>query len=219
MENLIGTVTTGDARKLIKLIENESIDLIFTDPVYERVKDYRWLARTAMRTLKPNSACLAWVSKNKLSQCQAAMSTPSGLIFETILFYTVVAKQVRPIFLYGFMNWTTPCLVFAKGTYKCKPFLVDTFRDTTPTQNKFDWQKNTAVLEHWLKAFSKPGDLVLDPFAGSGSLGIACKQTGRRYIGFEIDPERAEMARRRIEQAPMPMFILDEQEQQLNLAI
>ena len=52
-------IYTGDARELARAIPDESVDLIFTDPVYQNIDDYRWLAETAARVLKPDSACLA----------------------------------------------------------------------------------------------------------------------------------------------------------------
>lgn len=48
---------------------------------------------------------------------------------------------------------------------------------------------------------SKCGDTILDPFMGSGTTGIACVQTGRKFIGIEIDPGYFEMAAKRIEKA------------------
>lgn len=45
------------------------------------------------------------------------------------------------------------------------------------------------------------GATVLDPYAGSGSTGVACKLTGRNFIGIEIDPTYADIARRRIADA------------------
>jgi len=42
------------------------------------------------------------------------------------------------------------------------------------------------------------GGVVLDPFMGSGTTGVACAKTGRRFIGIEKDPEYCEIARRRI---------------------
>ena len=44
-------------------------------------------------------------------------------------------------------------------------------------------------------------ELVLDPFCGSGTTGIACLQTGRNFIGVEVDSEYCEIARARIAQA------------------
>lgn len=48
-------------------------------------------------------------------------------------------------------------------------------------------QKPQSVLEYLVKTYSNEGDLVLDPFMGSGSCGIACLNTCRNFIGFERD--------------------------------
>lgn len=45
------------------------------------------------------------------------------------------------------------------------------------------------------------GATVFDPFCGSGTTGVACIQTGRNFIGCEIDPGYAEIARRRCREA------------------
>lgn len=50
------------------------------------------------------------------------------------------------------------------------------------------------IVEH----FSNPGELVLDPFAGSGTTGVACRQLGRRFIGWELNAEYHAIAERRI---------------------
>jgi len=57
-----------------------------------------------------------------------------------------------------------------------------------------------------IKALTKPGDLVLDPFAGSGSTLVACVKAGRRGIGIEIDPKYIPVAERRIDAARTPLF-------------
>ncbi len=55
-----------------------------------------------------------------------------------------------------------------------------------------------------LKLFSYVGDTVLDPFLGSGTTLVACRETGRRGIGVEIDPAYCELAARRVREAPAP---------------
>lgn len=60
-------------------------------------------------------------------------------------------------------------------------------------------QKPVALLERMLEQFTDAGELVLDPFAGSASSGVAAIRTGRRWIGWERDPEAFEKARRRLE--------------------
>jgi site-specific DNA-methyltransferase (adenine-specific) len=54
-------------------------------------------------------------------------------------------------------------------------------------------------LERLLALVSKEGDLVLDPFSGSASTAIACINSGRKYIGVEIDKEYYDLSITRIE--------------------
>lgn len=55
-----------------------------------------------------------------------------------------------------------------------------------------------ALVEPCILAGSKPGDLVLDPFAGSGTVGVVALRHGRSFVGCELNPEYAAMAKRRI---------------------
>jgi hypothetical protein len=48
--------------------------------------------------------------------------------------------------------------------------------------------------------------VVLDPFAGSGTVGVVCERLGRRFVGIELNPEYAAMAERRIAKHVMPLF-------------
>lgn len=59
-------------------------------------------------------------------------------------------------------------------------------------------QKPVGLLEILIRTSCPPGGLVGDWFAGSGAVGEACRLTGRRYLGCEIDPEMAERARARL---------------------
>jgi DNA modification methylase len=58
-----------------------------------------------------------------------------------------------------------------------------------------------ALLKELLRDFTQPGDVVLDPFMGSGSLGVACLETGRRFVGIELNPDYFAAACQRIEMA------------------
>lgn len=62
-------------------------------------------------------------------------------------------------------------------------------------------QKPIALMAWILEKYTMPGDTVLDPYCGSGPVGVACIQTGRRFIGIEIDPTYADIARARCEKA------------------
>ena len=67
-------------------------------------------------------------------------------------------------------------------------------------------------MEELVCSYVPPSEIVLDPFCGSGTTGVACIKTGRRFIGIEIDDKYAEIARRRIADAA-PLFVPPEQEE------
>lgn len=61
-------------------------------------------------------------------------------------------------------------------------------------------QKPVALLEYLINTFTNPGETVLDNCMGSGSTGVACKRTGRNFIGIELDDGYFDIAKRRIEE-------------------
>ncbi len=67
-------------------------------------------------------------------------------------------------------------------------------------------QKPEALLYRVIMASSNPGDVVLDPFFGSGTTGAVAKKLKRHFIGIEREARYVEIARRRIERIPAPLF-------------
>lgn len=59
-------------------------------------------------------------------------------------------------------------------------------------------EKPVALLERIIKIASEPGDLVVDPFTGSGTTAVVAQAHGRRFTGFEIDQQYAAMAKKRV---------------------
>lgn len=75
-----------------------------------------------------------------------------------------------------------------------------------PVGNHHPTVKPLALMRYLVRLVTQPGELVLDPFTGSGSTGVACVEEGRRFIGIELSPEYAEIARRRIAAAQPTLF-------------
>ena len=67
-------------------------------------------------------------------------------------------------------------------------------------QNGHLTPKPMKILETLIKTSSNENDVVLDCFMGSGSTGVACKHTNRRFIGFELNEKYFELAKKRIEE-------------------
>lgn len=59
-------------------------------------------------------------------------------------------------------------------------------------------QKPVALLEYLIKTYTKENDVVLDNCMGSGSTGVACQNTNRNFIGFELDEKYFEIAKERL---------------------
>ena len=64
--------------------------------------------------------------------------------------------------------------------------------------------KPIKLLEHLIKLFSEPGQIVLDSFMGSGSTAVAAKRVGRRWVGVELNPNYAAIGRKRVEGEACP---------------
>ncbi len=103
-------------------------------------------------------------------------------------------KSIKPDSIYDFdtlmqeytpkyTNWPQNVLQF------------NTERGLHPTQ------KPVPLLEYLVKTYTNPGETVLDNCMGSGSTGVACVSSGRKFIGIEKDPHYFQTARERIEQA------------------
>jgi site-specific DNA-methyltransferase (adenine-specific)/adenine-specific DNA-methyltransferase len=80
-------------------------------------------------------------------------------------------------------------------TYKSKELISREFLNTI--------QKPEKLIERIVKASSNEGDLVLDPFSGVGTTFVVCKNLKRNFIGFEINPDYIEIAKKRVQQVDL----------------
>lgn len=108
-------------------------------------------------------------------------------------------KPYRSITGSGSSNYgkTRPILIDNKGTRYPRTTLrfknVNTVKQLHPTQ------KPVELLEYLVKTYTDEGDTVLDFTMGSGSTGVACKNTGRKFIGIEKDLKYFEISKERLE--------------------
>jgi DNA modification methylase len=206
-------IYTGDARELSKAIPDESVDLIFTDPVYDRIDDYRWLAKTAARVLKPDGKVLAWQATALLADTMRAMSPPLNYVWTMHLQKN---EGIRPG--KSGICVISQCYWFDKdGTSKTYKKIADWYRHSGNkySGHHYKWSKPIDCLYKWIRAFAESSAIIFDPFTGGGTVPAVCKQLNRRYLAFEIEPDVADMARERVHQTQPPLFTVDNE--QLNL--
>jgi DNA modification methylase len=92
---------------------------------------------------------------------------------------------------------------FSEHTEMLNAFRMPCLANGSPEKVGHPTQKPLVLISRVIAASSQPGDLVLDPFAGSGTTLVAAKNLGRQAIGWEIDEEFIAMAERRLSQGVM----------------
>lgn len=201
-------ILLGDSKGLTKQVESESVDLLFSDPIYENIDDYHWLGREAFRVLKHDRPLLVWCSQKKVDLCKDAIKQ-AGFDWIYTLNYIVMGKPTKLIG-HHLITWLTPCLWFNKGKFKPDPWVIDTFISRRVGRQagygSHKWSKGMEVSTYWINSFSNPGDLVFDPFCGSGTNLIAARKLGRRYLGIEKNEKTFEYAQSRLNETEIQLF-------------
>lgn len=197
----------GDARELARAVPDESVDLIFTDPVYQNIEDYRWLAEMGVRVLKPGGNLFVYQAHLFLPATFGAME---HLNFRWIVTEQKIGTQYTA-WNSRVLGRTRNALVYFKEPI-CKRWLVD-FTNIYPTSpvGLHRWNKNDTGVNYWLTQFD--GAITLDPFAGGGTIPAVCKSLGYQYLAFEIDPATCALARERVRNTQPPLFTLPQPEQ------
>jgi DNA modification methylase len=106
----------------------------------------------------------------------------------------VIGKH-KSILLYRPKNGT--------GIPRCN--ITSVFNGTGSDKRFHVWGQDEASARYYIDCLTKPGDLVYDPFVGGGTTPAMCKILGRNFIGSEIVPETADIARARVDGQQMPL--------------
>lgn len=176
------------------------VDAVVTDPPWADMDTYRWLGRFGMTKLKPGGLLLVQVGTSAILEVGSILSS-AGLTYR----WTLAVVYHATWYCRPFKNWSPgwrPVLAYSRGEAGKLPLTTDTF--TVPPLIKqrggkhHDWEQPLEPWVHWIGRLVPEGSLVADPFAGSGTVGVACRRTGRRYIGTEIDMKAFRVARGRL---------------------
>lgn len=96
-------------------------------------------------------------------------------------------------------NKNYPCCVFIKGDGEVNTFVQNTYEDEEPVKDfPVESQKSVALIKDIVKTFTNEGDLVVDPFVGSGTTAKACEEINRSFKGCEKNLLFCAVARKRL---------------------
>jgi len=201
------SVTQGDCLELLKSLPSGSVDAVVTDPPYGigyvasryRGAKFSGVIHGDDSPFDPSALLSIGVPTIMWGGNNFANSLPRGgwLCWDKRCCEEADRIHGSPFEL----AWVSDCAKFKmKRLQHCGAVSADRTARVHPTQKPIE-------LMRWcLDLLGIPeGATVLDPYCGSGTTGVACVQTGRNFIGYEIDPKYCEIARRRIE-AAVPLF-------------
>jgi DNA methylase len=174
----------GDARKVLSDIRDNSVSLILTDPPWSDAAEplYLWLTDFAARVLVPGGALACFVGKARLDRWVAILS-------RKLRFWWPLSVELDHAqrFMGKFMiSEHRPVMLYVKDFRRGRSLIPDRMRPAKRDKSLHPWAQSDGVgfiIEH----LTEPGELIIDPFCGTGRWGdIACSM-GRRWIGADIE--------------------------------
>jgi DNA modification methylase len=199
-------VIEGDCLNVLPELPAGVVDCIVTDPPYGTRTDQRdeWMVGEFANVMPVALPMLHRVG----TKCAALYLFTSwkwmaDWVFRASPYFRmqnfIVWDKGRHSGCYGKYSWLfgwEGVFYGIKGPRPMQKSPVDLIR--CPHRSEYPMEKPVDLLCQLIEATTKPGDLLLDPFLGSGSSAVAAIKTGRRLIGIEIDPKYAEIARQRV---------------------
>lgn len=174
-----------------------------TDPPYgvEHLPLWSDLAKFARRVLAPGRLLVAYAGKYELDKVIAALAEHLTWCWCAAVFLPDKHVSIRSRMIWS--RWR-PALMFSNGPYTPRSWVLDTVTATgngSKEVTSHHWEQAPGPFAHWVKQATKPGELVVDPFTGGGTTGLACLATGRRFIGCDVDGGAVSLAVERLRAA------------------
>ena len=193
---------TGDFRDALADLADQCVDACCTDPPYdaEGVPLYEPLGAFALRVLKPGRLAVVYAGHLQLDR-EMELLTRGGLTYMWHGVNVLAGRhtRVRTRMVFGQHR---SVLLYSAGPYQPRSWLNDVAfaegRGGPEERPLHPWQQALEPVRHWVRQVSEPGELIVDPFIGSGTTGVAAVMEGRRFIGCDIDPGCVETTRRRL---------------------
>ncbi len=181
----------GDFRDRLTELPDGSVDLMVTDPPYPAEFLPLWsdLAEIAARILKPQGLLLAMSGKIHLDQVMQALG--KHLAYGWVYVEPTPQSPTRILARHTLQTYK-PWLAYSNGPWPSGR--IDWHPDMLATgprsKDTYRWQQSTGPICELLAQLSEPDDLIVDPFTGTGTTGIAALDMGRRFLGVELDADR-----------------------------
>jgi DNA modification methylase len=196
----------------MKDIPDKSIDLVLTDPPYNVKKDFanddlskgdfrEFVKSFVDESLRVSKLLIFFTGSKYLVEVMGGVSQ----FIDICYFYKPYANNKGII-----SDWNHCDLIIACGDKpikKPKNNFYQYLKFPTTEGKPHPCPKPNEIMRKLIIDFTEKDHTILDPFMGSGTTGVACKELGRNFIGIEIDKGYYEIAEKRIAQATQELFV------------
>ncbi len=214
----------ADAVAWLKTLGDRSVDLVVTDPPYESLEKHRAVGTTTrlshsksssndwfrifpnqrfpelfaevFRVLKQGRHFYLFTDAETMFVCKP-LAEAAGFRFWKPLVWDKVAIGMG----YHYRSRYELILFFEKGKKKLRDLSVADVITHPRIRGGYPAEKPAAVSEVLVRQSTEPGELVVDPFTGSGSVGVAAARLGRAFLGGDISAEAIGIAGQRLREA------------------
>jgi len=176
-------IRKGDFQEVLNDLEN--IDAIITDPPYPKqyIECFSRLSKFASKKLKPDGFIAVYSGQYHLPEVINRLSEYLSYVW-TFCLYHVGKKQI--VNGVNIMCGWKPILLFSRGKKKMRYSAYDVLISEVMEKHSHKWQQSESGVKPLIEALSLPGDLIVDPFAGSGTFLKVAHDMDRKAIGAEI---------------------------------
>lgn len=208
-DRFLNQVVHGDCQRILRQLPDDSVDFVLTDPPYVvRYQDSdgrgianddntRWMFPAfaeLYRVLKPDCCCVSFYSWSRADRFLTVWRECGFQPIGHFVWTKRYASRVRHVQMKHEQAY-----LLAKGNPSAPESPPEDVLPWKYTGNRLHpTQKPVLALVPLIEAFSQRDDVVLDPFAGSGTTGMAARHCGRRFILIEKDAAYHRAARERL---------------------
>jgi 16S rRNA G966 N2-methylase RsmD len=178
-------VRRGDFREALADVEPGSVSLVLTDPPYaeDALPLYGDLAAFAAEKLCDGGSLVCFTGQGTMPAAHAELSKHLRYWWTLALEHRGGGQQLPGKWVR--IKWK-PILWFVKDGRRDKTYVHDLIRGVKPDKELHEWAQGVDEVVPLIESLTAPDELVVDPFAGSGSFGLAASKLGRRFIGAEV---------------------------------
>lgn len=174
----------GDARGQLADVAPESVALVLTDPPYgdEAEPLYQWLAEWAAKVLVPGGSLICYTGQSRLDRDMAIIGQHLRYWWLLAMMHDQSQRLPGKFVIPGFK----PVLWYVRDSRRGRTLVPDVLKPPARDKELHNWAQGEGGVSALIEHLTEPGELILDPFAGTATWGKIAAGMGRHWIGATL---------------------------------